>query len=128
MAPTRGSLVASRRIGPHVALERLREVLATDQLAKRGARRGNRTTDEAAWVALAGTLAEGPEHALDRIAAAALSLCDAGSAGISVLEDGPTGKSFAGAGWREDTCLCNRRRCLAITARAVWSWTSKPGN
>jgi signal transduction histidine kinase len=65
----------------------LDDVIVTSRLGARVARRPDHAAENAAYVALARALTEAPETILQRLTDVAVSLCDAGSAGISILEE-----------------------------------------
>jgi signal transduction histidine kinase len=77
-----------------VPIDVLSQVIRTNDLPNRPRRTLDGKGSESAWASLAATVAKEPDVALDRIAETALSLCDAESAGVCVLEDGPTGELF----------------------------------
>lgn len=80
---------------PGIALE---EVLVTPQLAIRPARAPDLASENRAMHELARQMVADPERILERMAELALDLCNAGSAGVSVLEtDSPEGPVFR---WR----------------------------
>jgi signal transduction histidine kinase len=72
----------------------LETVLATDELRGRPSRPPNHERENAALGELCRVLATTPETVLQRLAEVALSLCKAGSAGISLLSKTDNGKSF----------------------------------
>lgn len=79
-------------------------VIVTDELKTRPTREPDYQSENRAIMALADELANSPEHILQRLTGTALDLCQAGSAGISLLVNEPTGLFFrwpavAGA-WR----------------------------
>src|SRR4051812_24446334 len=70
---------------------RLEDVLATEELARRPARPPDFEAENRALVRLAREMATHPETILQKLVDAALELCRAESAGVSILEpcDGP---------------------------------------
>jgi len=64
------------------------EVLITSELAFRPSRPADHAAEGRALVAIAAAMAESPRSVLQKLADAALELCRAGSAGISVWEPG----------------------------------------
>lgn len=72
-------------------------VAATAELEKRAHRPARYDAESRALAHLARVLADHPEHALQAIADTVLELCEAGSAGISVLEHSDDGLRFR---WR----------------------------
>jgi DNA-binding CsgD family transcriptional regulator len=86
------------------ATSSLDAVIITDELSTRPLRRPDYEIENRAMVALAEELSNSPETILQRLAAVTLDLCQAGSAGISLLVQEPVGLFFrwpaiAGA-WR----------------------------
>lgn len=73
-----------RRIRPGAAVS-LPDVVITEQLAVRPSRPPDLGAENRALLALARQLANHPERMLDALVAAALELCDAGTAGVSML-------------------------------------------
>jgi len=65
----------------------LQAVIITDELSKRAARPANLAALNNALVTLAQTMANSPERILQHLVDAALDLCQAQSAGISLLEE-----------------------------------------
>lgn len=79
-------------------------IIITGELASRPSRRPDYEIENRAMVALAEELSNSPETILQRLAVVTLDLCQAGSAGISLLVEEPAGLFFrwpaiAGA-WR----------------------------
>jgi PAS domain S-box-containing protein len=66
----------------------LRSVLSADELNRRPSRPADHASENCALIALAGELAATPERILQKLADAALKLCRAQSAGISLLDEG----------------------------------------
>jgi hypothetical protein len=81
---TETSAAASRPVS-------LDDVLLRGELARRPNRAPNLQDENAAYIALARQLACGPDAVLQSLVDAALSLCDAGTAGVSLLETGSDG-------------------------------------
>src|SRR4030088_1321329 len=76
----------------------LRSMLPTDELLRRPSRPLDYAAENQAIVALTKEMATSPEGILQRLAATALSLCRAHSAGLSLFEDGgPKSKFYLGA-------------------------------
>jgi len=65
----------------------LQAVIITDELSKRAARQANHAALNSALVSLAQTMANSPERILQHLVETALELCQAQSAGISLLEE-----------------------------------------
>lgn len=74
---------------PNVSNQRvdLEAVVATPELSRRAARPPDYARENAALVKLATAMAQSPKDILQRLVEAALELCGAGSAGISLLEE-----------------------------------------
>ena len=72
----------------------LRSMLPTDELLRRPSRPPDYAAENQAIVALTKEMATSPEGILQRLAATALSLCRAHSAGLSLLEDGDQKSNF----------------------------------
>jgi transcriptional regulator with GAF, ATPase, and Fis domain len=72
----------------------LETVICTQELNRRPARKPNFAALSDALVTLGQTLANSPEHILQRLVEKALELCDAQSAGISLLEEEDGRKIF----------------------------------
>lgn len=70
--------------GPHAA--RPHDMLATEALACRPARPADFETENRVLCSLSRDLASNPENLLKKLAEAALQLCRAGSAGVSVID------------------------------------------
>jgi len=70
----------------------LESVVTTAELSRRPARRPDHEAENGVLAALAQDMLQSPERILHNLAQAALSLCTAGSAGISLIE--PDGKLF----------------------------------
>jgi PAS domain S-box-containing protein len=93
-------------------------VLATGELEKRRNRPARHEAENRALVHLTRTLADNPDHALQALVDATLELCEAGSAGISLLEDTDSGPQFrwralagAAAGRTPEMKPCDRSPC-----------------
>ncbi len=71
---------------------RLADVLATDDLRRRKTRQPDHIAEIAALHALAQRLADDPDTMLDSLMDIAMRLCDAGTAGLSVLEQTASGE------------------------------------
>ncbi len=71
----------------HATTTSLESVLATDQLRRRRPRRTNYAAENRAMVALAQAMARSPEGILQKLVDTALDLCQAHSAGVSLLDD-----------------------------------------
>jgi hypothetical protein len=69
----------------------LDDVLFHDELARRPGRAPNLQDENAAYIALSQQLESGPTAVLQSLIDAAVSLCDAGTAGVSLLETGADG-------------------------------------
>ena len=67
------------------------DVLITDKLSARSRKTPNLSAEVAAFQELSGLLVRKPERAVKRFLELAVTLCDAGSAGLSLLEDLPDG-------------------------------------
>jgi PAS domain S-box-containing protein len=67
------------------------DVLITDRLATRKRKRPNLTAEVAAFREISALLVQKPERAVKRFLELAVVLCDAGSSGLSLLEDMPEG-------------------------------------
>ena len=65
----------------------LESVIATAELARRPARKPGHEAVTAALIVLAQTMANAPEHILQKLSETALDLCHAQSSGISLLEE-----------------------------------------
>src|SRR4030088_227242 len=72
----------------------LRSMLPTDELLRRPSRPPDYAAENQAIVSLTKEMATSPEGILQRLAATALSLCRAHSAGLSLLEDGDGKSNF----------------------------------
>jgi RNA polymerase sigma factor (sigma-70 family) len=72
----------------------LESVIATDRLISRPARKANRRAEREAFRELTDVLPLGRNETLNRLARLGLSLCDAGTAGVSLLESTPDGQVF----------------------------------
>jgi signal transduction histidine kinase len=72
----------------------LESILCTEELRKRRSRRPDYQTENSALVALARALADSPRTILQTLADTILELCQAGSAGISLLTQHDGGKRF----------------------------------
>ena len=72
----------------------LRSMLTTAELARRPSRPRDREAENSALIALAQSMAASPEGILQKLAEMALTLCRAGSAGLSLLEDGDQRRNF----------------------------------
>jgi PAS domain S-box-containing protein len=72
----------------------LRSMLTTADLARRPSRPPDREAENCALIALAQSMAASPEGILQKLAEMALTLCRAGSAGLSLLEDGDQRRNF----------------------------------
>ncbi|HEY4215801.1 MAG TPA: GAF domain-containing protein [Gemmatimonadaceae bacterium] len=73
---------------PFVSLD---DVILHDELARRPGRAPNLQDENAAYIALSRQLESGPTAVLQSLIDAAVSLCDAGTAGVSLLETGSDG-------------------------------------
>ncbi len=69
----------------------LDSVLITDELTRRPARSPDLHAENAALQALARQMAEGPDHLLETLVQMAVTLCNAGTSGLSVVESAPHG-------------------------------------
>lgn len=69
----------------------LDDVLLRDELSRRPGRAPNLQDENAAYIALSRQLDAGPTAMLQSLIDAAVSLCDAGTAGVSLLESGEDG-------------------------------------
>jgi PAS domain S-box-containing protein len=69
-------------------------MLSTDELRRRPSRRADHAAENEALIALAQALATSPEDIVQRLADTALRLCQAHSAGLSLLEDGDQKSNF----------------------------------
>src|SRR5262249_25134029 len=67
------------------------QVVITAELERRPPRTADPAAGNRVLVSLASTIATAPETLLQRVAEAAMALCRAGSAGISLLERAPEG-------------------------------------
>jgi PAS domain S-box-containing protein len=67
------------------------EVLITDQLASRKRKQPDLAAEVAAFRELSALLIQSPERAVKRFLELAIALCDAGSSGLSLIEDLPEG-------------------------------------
>jgi DNA-binding CsgD family transcriptional regulator len=67
----------------------LDSVLITDELTRRPARSPDLHAENAALQALARQMAEGPEHLLETLVQMAVTLCNAGTSGLSLVETAP---------------------------------------
>jgi PAS domain S-box-containing protein len=72
----------------------LRSMLFTDELRRRPSRPPDYAAENQALIALAQAMATSPEDIVQRLADTALSLCQAQSAGLSILEDGDRKSNF----------------------------------
>ena len=79
--------MTSQTLGIATPAATLGDVLITSELAFRNRRAADLRTENAALHMLADALVEPPESQLDKVLAVALKLCDAGSAGISIVLD-----------------------------------------
>jgi PAS domain S-box-containing protein len=73
---------------------KLRSMLSTADLARRPSRPPDREAEVSALIALAQSMAASPEGILQKLVDTALALCRAGSAGLSLLEDGDQKSNF----------------------------------
>jgi signal transduction histidine kinase len=69
---------------------RLEDILITDELRKRGGREPKWKEESIALSMLAGVVATAPERLVDTLLGMALELCGAETAGLSMLESGPS--------------------------------------
>ena len=69
-------------------------VVLRDAIARRPVRAPNIDAENAAYIALAKQLTEGSQAVLQSLVDAAVSLCDAGTAGVSLLEAQPAGPAI----------------------------------
>ena len=69
-------------------------VLLRDAMVRRPIRAPNIAAENAVYIALARQLAEGSQAVLQSLVDAAVSLCEAGTAGVSLLETPPTGPAI----------------------------------
>ena len=67
------------------------DVLITDELASRSRKATNLAAEVAAFRELSGLLVQRPGRAIKRFLELAVALCDAGSSGLSLIEDMPDG-------------------------------------
>jgi hypothetical protein len=84
---------------PEQSVERtrvLRSMVSTEELRRRPSRCPDYAAENRALIALAQALATSPEDIVQRLAETALSLCQAHSAGLSLLEDGDRTVIFTG--------------------------------
>ena len=72
----------------------LSDIDITSELSRRPARPPDYEAENRALVALAGVMASDPHTILQKLAEAALDLCQADSSGISILEDDPENARF----------------------------------
>ncbi|MDI3565405.1 PAS domain S-box protein [Bradyrhizobium sp. Arg816] len=72
----------------------LRSMLSTEELRRRRSRPANYAAENQALIALAQELANSPEGILHKLADTALGLCNAHSAGLSLLEEGDGKSNF----------------------------------
>src|SRR5882757_841468 len=82
---------------PEQSVERtrvLRSMVSTEELRRRPSRCPDYAAENRALIALAQALATSPEDIVQRLAETALSLCQAHSAGLSLLEDGDRKSNF----------------------------------
>ena len=68
--------------------------LSTAELSRRPSRPPDHESENRALIALAKEMAAAPDGILQKLAEAALSLCRAHSAGLSLLEDGDRKRNF----------------------------------
>ncbi len=68
--------------------------MSTVELSRRPSRLARHAAENAALVALAQTMATAPDRILQQLSDTALTLCDAHSAGLSLLEDGDQRQNF----------------------------------
>jgi DNA-binding CsgD family transcriptional regulator len=73
---------------PVPSIADLDSIIITDELAQRPARSPDLQAENAALHELARQMAEGPEHLLETLVQMALSLCQAGTSGVSLVEAG----------------------------------------
>ena len=102
----------------------LRSVLSTAELSKRPSRAPDYSAQCRVLMALGEQLRASPDTILQKLTDAALTLCGAHSAGISLLSptgSGSTGPPFRGN--RPDMSAAARRATLG---RAVRCWTATP--
>ncbi len=85
MTSARAAFENENRVG-------LEAVISTAELKRRPSRPADYLAENRALIALAGQMATSPKNILQRLAETALTLCHAGSAGISLLE--PDGAHF----------------------------------
>jgi PAS domain S-box-containing protein len=76
-----------REIPRVVPVQSVDEVLITEELSRRPSRVPNYVTENRALTVLADAVAQNPQKILDKLAELALSLCQADSAGVSILEE-----------------------------------------
>jgi PAS domain S-box-containing protein len=79
-------------------IARLEDILITDELTRRPARRPDYEAENRALAALAEAMAGSPQTILQTLAETAMELCRAGSAGICILEPGSGGGTFRSHG------------------------------
>jgi PAS domain S-box-containing protein len=80
--------------GQTVDTPELRSMLSTAELARRPSRPPDREAENRALIALAQSMAASPEGILQKLAETALTLCRAGSAGLSLLEEADGKSNF----------------------------------
>lgn len=81
--------VGAARVSP-----RLHSMLSTAELSRRATRPPDHEAENRALIALARELATSPDTILQKLAETALSLCNAHSAGLSILEDADDRRNF----------------------------------
>ena len=94
-----------RRLGP---TQLSHEVLITDELSHRPARPPDYEAESRALVELARAMVDSPQSILQMLVGMALDLCNAQTAGISLLESSDTGEEIF------------RWRALAGSTRPIW--------
>ena len=83
-----------QRGGVFVGAASLDEVLITEKLHSRPARHPNYEAENRALVDLARAMADSPQDILQKLAETTLDLCDAQTAGISLLELSDSGEEI----------------------------------
>ena len=107
---------------------RATDLLVTELLATRPPKPANVAAEAAAFYELATLMLDSPERAIQRFMELALELCDAGSAGLSVLDrSGRRQRNFS-LGCPGGAIRIPRRRnhTLGISALAVCASTRRP--
>jgi hypothetical protein len=99
------------------------DILIADELARRPARSPDLAAENDALHALARLLIDDPDALPRQLAEIALELCDAGSAGVSLLEERATEPSFVGRRSPDGSLPTKAARHRATSVRVAFAST-----